>query len=365
MESVFLSFENHDTEIAHRLCKYLEEHGRKCWIAPRDIAAGVDYAAEITRAIKSCSALILICSSHTSHSEHVRNEISLAFGSGVMILPYCLHDAILGDSLEYYLATKHRIYASEDEKKDFELILDAVENQEKLLRQIPIAAGKKNSSNRSSILVTISIFLLASILIAGGFLYKKGIIKTSNLEDVIPSEVNVIEDAINVESTSANNNTVAFSDNPSIAPEIVQTVLTIVNTNPTIGEGEPETNSLKDIIDEVVSPNNPNPEELTSSIVEDIETTIDNNLEASLSAILSKAHSIDDINSSLGMHQVDINTTSETIEQSYLILSDKQGNISTILSPRNESGLRENIFTHEKIRKVEYSKDDIVMYIKP
>lgn len=105
----FISYESSDKATAFKICEYLESRGQKCWIAPRDIHAG-EYAGEITRALKSAGSLVVVCSTHTSKSPHVRNEVSLAFGDRCKIIPFMIDDVTLDDSLEYYFAGKQRVF---------------------------------------------------------------------------------------------------------------------------------------------------------------------------------------------------------------------------------------------------------------
>jgi len=42
---IFISYSSKDKAIAAALCAHLEKAQLKCWIAPRDIAPGKDYAA--------------------------------------------------------------------------------------------------------------------------------------------------------------------------------------------------------------------------------------------------------------------------------------------------------------------------------
>lgn len=121
MSKVFISYGSADLRSAESLCTFLEADGIPCWMAPRDIASG-NYAGEITRALKAADAVIVVCSKASSRSEHVKNEVTLAFNNAKLILPYCLDENPFDDDLEYYLSSKQRITASGDPKKDFQLI---------------------------------------------------------------------------------------------------------------------------------------------------------------------------------------------------------------------------------------------------
>lgn len=126
---VFISYGSHDRKVADHLCQYLEtDCGLSCWIAPRNILSG-NYAGEITRALKSSSCVLVVCSQESSRSEHVKNEVTLAFNQQKLILPYCLDESPFDDDLEYYLASKQQIHTSGNQRKDFELIGQILKNR--------------------------------------------------------------------------------------------------------------------------------------------------------------------------------------------------------------------------------------------
>jgi formylglycine-generating enzyme required for sulfatase activity len=104
--TVFISFASEDLEVADRFLASLEHAGVKCWIAHRDIAPGKSYPVEITGAIKSAGALLVLVTAAANDSPHVLREVELAFGSGKPILPVTLSTVALSPSLNYFLSTK-------------------------------------------------------------------------------------------------------------------------------------------------------------------------------------------------------------------------------------------------------------------
>lgn len=119
---VFISYGSHDRNVADSLCTYLEQQHLRCWMAPRNISSGSNYAGEITRALRSSESIIVICSRESSQSGHVKNEVTLAFNQNKRILPYCLDDNPFDDDLEYYLSSKQQIRTCGNRIKDFEQI---------------------------------------------------------------------------------------------------------------------------------------------------------------------------------------------------------------------------------------------------
>lgn len=126
MGKVFISYASSDKSTAKKLCEYLEEHSLKCWIAPRDVTAGNDYAGDITRAVRNADSMVVILSDTSVNSPHVLNEVSLGFSNRITIVPYCLGNAHASDSLAYYLAAKHYVRSSNDDIYDFDCILKAL-----------------------------------------------------------------------------------------------------------------------------------------------------------------------------------------------------------------------------------------------
>jgi hypothetical protein len=74
----FLSYSSQDKTIANAMCHYLEQRGLRCWIAPRDVRPGEDYAAEIIDAIMASRALVVVFSANANASKHVKSEVERA-----------------------------------------------------------------------------------------------------------------------------------------------------------------------------------------------------------------------------------------------------------------------------------------------
>lgn len=126
MGKVFISFASHDSATATALCSKMEQNGVRCWIAPRDVIPGQDYAGLITHAIREADAFILVLSEASYSSAHVLNELSLAFDRQLNIIPYCIDSSTPQDSFCYYLATKHRIISKGRIEQDVDSILQAL-----------------------------------------------------------------------------------------------------------------------------------------------------------------------------------------------------------------------------------------------
>lgn len=111
---VFISYASKEMNIAGKVCSFLEENGIRCWIAPRNVNAGSNYATQIVSAIKRCDILVLLASENTNSSGHVSNEVSIAFDNKKTIIPFKLQEFEFTDEYLYFLGRKHWIEAHRD-----------------------------------------------------------------------------------------------------------------------------------------------------------------------------------------------------------------------------------------------------------
>ena len=101
---VFVSYASPDLEPAERVRDDLEADGIPCWMAPRDVPAGGDYAEAITSAIEGCRAVLLLLSPAANASDHIEREADLAVSQKRPILPVRLEDVKPDGALGYLLA---------------------------------------------------------------------------------------------------------------------------------------------------------------------------------------------------------------------------------------------------------------------
>jgi parallel beta-helix repeat protein len=104
---VFISHAAKDKSVADAVCAALENAGIKCWVAPRDIPTGANWAKEILDAIVRSKLMVLIFSHHTSQSPHVRREIERAVHRDIPIAPLRVEDVMPEGDLEYFLSSQH------------------------------------------------------------------------------------------------------------------------------------------------------------------------------------------------------------------------------------------------------------------
>jgi hypothetical protein len=101
--SVFVSHASHDRDIAKTVVEDLEQHGIRCWIAPRDVTPGAQYAEEFAGAINDATVVILVLSEHAIASPHVGREIERAASKRRGIIALRTDAVPLTRSFEYFL----------------------------------------------------------------------------------------------------------------------------------------------------------------------------------------------------------------------------------------------------------------------
>jgi tetratricopeptide (TPR) repeat protein len=101
---VFLSYASQDAAVANAVVENLEQHGIKCWIAPRDVTPGSQYADEIVRAINDTKVLVLVLSENALVSAHVGRELERAASKRRRIIVLRTDAAPPTRSFEYSLS---------------------------------------------------------------------------------------------------------------------------------------------------------------------------------------------------------------------------------------------------------------------
>jgi len=104
---VFISHSSKDKVMADAICAGLEARGIRCWIAPRDIVAGQNYAGQIYKAITNCKSFVLLLSENSADSSHVLREVEIAVEGGAVIVPFRIQEVAISDDLKYYLNKVH------------------------------------------------------------------------------------------------------------------------------------------------------------------------------------------------------------------------------------------------------------------
>ena len=104
---VFVSYSSKNKNVADAIVADFEQHGIRCWYAPRDIMPGTSWVSAITDALRMVKVQVLIYTDESNTSRQVMNEVALAFNEGKTIVPFRLSETRMSDEFEYYLSRVH------------------------------------------------------------------------------------------------------------------------------------------------------------------------------------------------------------------------------------------------------------------
>lgn len=121
--SVFISYSIKDREIADKVCNLLE-NGISCWIVPRNVMAGENYAEQTVNAIKNSQVVVLIFSRNANDSNYVYKEIEMAFSLDKPVVSFRVDDSLPTGGLEFFLKNKFWIDAYPDVESHFKELLE-------------------------------------------------------------------------------------------------------------------------------------------------------------------------------------------------------------------------------------------------
>jgi TIR domain-containing protein len=105
--SAFISYASEDSEKALDICKHLERRGTTCWIAPRNVRAGREYADEIVTGIERSACMIVLLSQAANTSAFVCREVERAVSNHKPIFPVRLEAVMPEAGLELFISGTH------------------------------------------------------------------------------------------------------------------------------------------------------------------------------------------------------------------------------------------------------------------
>ena len=104
---VFISYSSKDKTVADALCATLEAKRIRCWIAPRDVLAGVPYAEALIDGLNGACVFVLVFSSEANMSPSVAREVERACSKGLVNVPVRIEDVPMSKQMEFYLSSQH------------------------------------------------------------------------------------------------------------------------------------------------------------------------------------------------------------------------------------------------------------------
>lgn len=129
-KKVFISHSKHDKAIAELICTALESEGIGCWIAPRDIPYGNDWAGEIASAIEGSTLFVFILSENSNTSRQCPKEINIADNVGIPIVCVKIDDVEMSLTLKYHLSTQQILFLDASNiKEELKIVTSAISDK--------------------------------------------------------------------------------------------------------------------------------------------------------------------------------------------------------------------------------------------
>lgn len=122
---IFLSHASKEHNRAEEVCCLLEARGHQCFLAPRDIRTGHEYAEEIIDGIERADVMLLLLSEAANESPHVLREIERAVSKKIKIIVYQMEKVKLSKSMEYFLMSHQWVNTAAD--TGYEEIVKSIE----------------------------------------------------------------------------------------------------------------------------------------------------------------------------------------------------------------------------------------------
>jgi len=123
---VFLSYSSNNQDNVNRLYDELQKGDYKPWMASKDVKVGQEYSLQILEAIDDCDFFLLVISSESTASLHVKTELERAFSKNRKIIPILTDDIEIPKAWEYFLSTFQwiEVFGKSDKKWIPELITE-------------------------------------------------------------------------------------------------------------------------------------------------------------------------------------------------------------------------------------------------
>lgn len=194
---IFISHSSTNAKLAEAICSKIEKNGHECFLAPRNIRLGHEYASEIVMGIDNSNAMLLILSKEAINSPHVLREIERAVSKSIPIIVYKIEEVELTKSMEYFLMTHQWIT---NPIGNYEDIIHCINSLVESSPSIGPVSTKKPSKRRYVLPIVIA---LSAILIAGAIIVGTFIIRNSHSNEAPPPVTQDDATSITEENTTS------------------------------------------------------------------------------------------------------------------------------------------------------------------
>lgn len=226
---VFISHSSENAALAEELCGKLENNGFPCFLAPRDIRSGFEYAEEIINGIDGSDVMVLLLSEASNSSPHVLREVERAVSKRKTIIVYKLEEVVLSKSLEYFLMTHQ--WVNSKPGRDFDEIVKRVSEYAAQSNGEPrkIVVGEKTEKPAKTgkiiaLTAGIAAVVLAAVLLGINFLKKPPVSAVSESSESSSSSETVSSSSSASSSTTSSSSVESTTSSTQSSAEVIAPV---------------------------------------------------------------------------------------------------------------------------------------------
>jgi tetratricopeptide (TPR) repeat protein len=148
---VFISYSSRNQREAEILVEGLCARDISCWMAPRSIPSGANWADEIESAVRAAKIMVSVVSPEFNESTHTRKEMILAADQGLEIVPILISDFKPWGYLRYFLCDRQWIVAvGEQLTSKIDVVAKAIEYYMGTSGRSPAAMGRPEPAGMKS-----------------------------------------------------------------------------------------------------------------------------------------------------------------------------------------------------------------------
>jgi hypothetical protein len=166
---VFVSYSRRDASKVDAIVSSLDRHGIDAWVDRSKLVGSSDWTAEITRAIRTSDAVVVVLSRAAVQSDDVANEVNLAGEHERPLFPVLLERVEIPDDLAYHLAGRQRFVLDGDDRTvQLDRLAEAIKAPRIRYRD-KITVGRRVAIAALVILVLIGVPTAALAVLTGSF----------------------------------------------------------------------------------------------------------------------------------------------------------------------------------------------------
>lgn len=169
---VFISHSSNEANIAGELCEVLENSGNSCFVAPRDIRLGHEYAEEIVNGIDRADAMLLLLSKAANQSPHVLREVERAVTKSIPVLVYKVEEVELTKSMEYFLMTHQWMIAGKNTYEDVVKCIEGMGRGNPSHGEVPEKTSNRKNKKKAGVIGLCACAVLLLLGLLGVYLIK-------------------------------------------------------------------------------------------------------------------------------------------------------------------------------------------------